>query len=170
MPMHVGDSFTYEVNLGMEKRVVTVHVARRIPIADVLGYELQGEMGASRLVWKGGQLLTDAGPYGRLDPPLALINSTVKPVRDKDKLRVYNWTGVVTTLAEPMNASAKISNSQATVTIGPSEKNTVHSVVEMKIGAKEIRLESWYAPGTGMVKQEQWTGARLNYSAQLLNL
>ena len=159
LPMHVGKTWTYEMRIGMSKRVEAIKIVRIVPIAGVAGYELKGPLGMSHLAWKGAQLLSDMGAHARLNPPL--------PILDLQKSKT-TWHGRVTTVSQPGAANASIARTEESLVWNTRRVVTTKSTVDLRLPDKEITLETWFLPGVGIVKQEQRTGVRLDSSIVLI--
>src|SRR5579884_3774900 len=73
-PLAVGRTWTYMVDSEFgTQRLEEVKVLRQVPVGDVTGYELGGEMGESRLAWKDGVLLAQQLPNATFNPPIPLV-------------------------------------------------------------------------------------------------
>ncbi len=167
MPLKVGEAFTYEVVSGMAaKHVDTIRVVGAVPLAGVSGFELKGDLGVSTFAWRKGELLVGNGPYGHIEPPLPLLDLDVKP--DKEGVRTHTWAGTITTVGKPMVAEATVRTDPDKIQFGSHAVTTLHSTVVITMEKRTITLESWFLPGTGMIKQQQRTGTQLNYAATLL--
>ena len=161
LPLEVGKIWTYQIRVGMDKRVEPVKVSRETPVDGVNGYELKGLLGDSRLAWKNGQLITDSGAHGRLRPHLPLLDI------NKDHL---TWHGSITTISAPRPAYAKILRTEEKAFFWNNRKTRVtRSTVILTLPDKEITLDTWFLKGVGIVKQEQRTGIRLDTTMTLVD-
>lgn len=162
MPLEVGHEITYLVKTGFTSRVDSVRVARKLPVAGVLGAELKSGLGVSHVAWRNGVLVADATSHGRFDPPLPLVAEDGKP---------RGWHGEIETLGQRQEANGKLTQKQETLRIGTRNLATTHSVLTVNIlgSGGEIVVDSWFQPDVGLVQQEQRTNGRRVLQIQLLS-
>lgn len=159
MAMKLDQAWTYEMRVGMSKRVEPIKVIRLVPVGGVAGFELKGPLGMSHLAWKGTQLLSDMGAHARLYPPL--------PILDLKRKRT-TWHGRVTTVSSPAPANAAIERTEETLVWNTRKVPTIRSTVNLHLPDKDITLDTWFMDGVGIIKQEQRTGVRLDTSILLI--
>lgn len=160
MPLDIGKVWTYEIRLGIPKRVEQIKVTRKTAVGGVIGVELEGPLGISRIAWRDDQLIADAGAHARFDPPIPLLDARQK---------VVPWHGRLTTVSTPRPASALITTIKEDLSWKGRKRAVTHSTVAVQLPDKKITLDTWFLAGVGIVKQEQRTGVRLDNTMVLLN-
>lgn len=160
MPLQAGTATTYVAHFGLnEMRVEPIRVGRRISVAGVTGYELTGNLGVARLGWRDGVLYADQTANGWFSPSL--------PVLAEDE-KNRSWHGRVRVMDRMLPGSATLEHHSRTVEIGSRKLKTTQAVVTLKLPAGTIELESWYAPGIGLVQQEQRTNGKRVLQLQMV--
>jgi hypothetical protein len=159
MPMEVGRSTTYVVTYGLERHPEPVTVSREVPVSGASGYELTGEMGASRLVWKDGVLLASQTANAWFDPPIPLVAADAGD---------RSWSGRVASLGTKSLASATLTHSKEKLDLAGKTLDTVLSVLTIQLPRGRIEVSSWFQPGVGLVQQEQRTGDNLVVKMEMI--
>jgi hypothetical protein len=153
MPLEPGSATTYVARFGFDARVEPIRIGRRISVAGVEGYELTGPLGVSRLGWREDVLYADQAANAWFSPSLPMLAEDEKP---------RSWHGRLTAMGRTQPASAKLEHRKAKVEIGSRKIQATLAVLTVKLPTGVLELESWYAPGIGLVQQEQRTnGNRL---------
>lgn len=148
MPLEVGRSTSYVVKFGFDSRVEPVRIRRHVAVAGVDGYELAGPLGVSRLAWNGGTLYADEAVNASFQPSLPLLAEDRKE---------HVWHGRVISMGNENPATAKLTHQDAEVVVGGRKLKTVQATLLVTMPKGTIQLDSWYAPGVGLVQQEQRT-------------
>lgn len=151
-PLSVGRKWDYRFRWGLEREMGRIEVVREVPVAGGTGWELRGPMGVSRLGYVGDRLVADQLGGAFLSPSLPIgvpVKSTVL------------WRGWVVSPDGRQPAKATIKAEEKSLKIQGRERNLNRTVVTMRVGGRAVELATWYAPGDGIVQQEQRTNEKL---------
>lgn len=159
MPLEVGRSTSYVVKFGFNSRVEPVKIVRKIAVAGTEGYELTGALGVSRVAWKDGVLFADRAVNATFEPSLPLLTEDGKE---------RTWHGRVVAMGNVNAASARLKQEDSTVDIGGRKVKTTLATLTVQMPKGKIELASWYAPGTGLVQQEQRTNGERVIQIQMV--
>lgn len=155
MPMTVGKSWKYSISAGFDSYVLPVKVVRELSVANTRGFELSGPLGTSRLAWTETGLVAERLNNTQFIPPLPLVSNV-----DNDK--GTRWKGRVINADRTTAATAlQVQSNDPDTMIGVQKTATVRSTVNLKMGASELELITWFQSGQGIVMQEQRTDNRL---------
>lgn len=160
-PLEVGNRWSYAVRSGFLSRVEDIEVVRSLSVAGTTGFEVRGPTGVSRLAWTGSTLVAESLPGMRYSPPLPLLD----PSRPKAP-RV--WKGLMTSPTAVLEAEARIVPQAATLTLGGRRYETLHVVATIRSEGRSMELQTWYAPGIGVLRQEQRSNDNLVRSLEYL--
>lgn len=160
MPMKLGKTWTYTVRPGFGTLVEPVKAIRQVPVGDGLGYELAGPLGVSRMAWQGTRLITDMAGNARFVPPIPLLGAGDKSL---------DWRGWLETNGKKLPAKASLTEASAKLSLAGRDFSGTRSTLKVKTPAGELVLDTWFAPGVGVVQQEQRTNDKLDLQLQLLN-
>lgn len=152
-PLAVGDHWDYRFRRGIERDVASIRVTREVPMVGGRGWETKGPMGVSRLGYRGNDLVADELGGAFLTPPLPLGI----PVKSHDQ-----WRGWVTSAAGRLPAKATIAATEAKLSVGGRLRTLNRTVVTLRTGNHTVELTTLYAPGDGIVEQEQRTDDKLD--------
>ena len=153
-PLELGSSATYRVR-GFRKDTTIVRVKRVISVAGVRGFELQGPNGVSQLAWRGGQLVANQLAGARFQPALPLLspNNLSDPI---------TWEGTLTFLESNERANATLKQVAATEMFSGRKVRVIKATLVLDTPKRQIELESEYAAGIGLIKQQQRTNGEFN--------
>ena len=157
LPLSVGDRWDYRFRRGMERDVAPIRVTREVPLEGGKGWELRGPMGVVRLGNVGGRLVADELGGAFLTPPL--------PIGVPVKTRSL-WRGWVVSVAGRQPAKAEIAATEAKLPVEGRLRALNRTVVTMRVGDHTVELQTWYAPGDGIVQQEQRTDDKLDLALE----
>lgn len=160
MPLKPKKTWTYAVRPGFKIFIEPVTVTREVAVGDAKGYELAGAMGVTRLAWRGSQLITDQAANAMIRPPLPLITA-----RDRRTI----WSGWVGSMGKWDRADADIVNKEEKLALGGRTLSTLRSTVSMHLPTRDLKLDTWFVEGQGIVQQEQRNGPELDVQIQLVN-
>lgn len=173
MPLEVGKTWNYIVRAKFSTYVAPVKVTRRLSVASVPGFELTSILGSTRLAWSGDALVTDRLVNTQFTPALPLLYRTGET---SERL----WKGRVVFVDRSAPNQVDFLAGKGLVTATQSQKpdneleyngmklHCIRSTIHMKTAAREIELLTWFAPGIGIVKQEQRTDGTLLVSLSLV--
>lgn len=152
-PLEVGNEWTYSVRTGLAEFVEPVKVVSTAPAAGTKGFQLSGNLGTSRLAWKGKVLCASELPNLAVAP-----NSSPFPllVAD-DPTATRAWSGSVMLSGKTYPAVASLKQSKAKLSTPGRTWDTVLVTISLKVGDRNIEILTWYAKGHGPVRQEQRT-------------
>lgn len=157
VPLTVGKHWDYRFRWGVQREMGRVEVVRETPLGSGKGWELRGPMGVSRLGYEGANLVADQLGGAFLTPPLPIGI----PVKTKEV-----WSGWVTSPEGRKPAKAIVSAASAKLKVGGRTRTLNRTVVTMRVGGHAIELATWYAPGDGIVQQEQRTDENLDLALE----
>jgi hypothetical protein len=147
-PMKVGTYWKYDVQNGLAVFPGTVTVARNVPVEGVMGYELESELGTSRVAWKNGKLIATVLSGMRANPALPLVDGTKTKSTEE-------WKGRLFTGGKTVPCTAKLSQMPETYNKGTRELKTTKAILAIYLPDREIELTTWYANGIGPLSQVQ---------------
>ncbi len=151
MPLKSGEHWAYVVRNARQSLVGDVDVARQVAVDGVMGWELHGPSGISRLAWKNGTLVASILSGTRYSPPLVLVipNSVGKTL---------NWKGTVFTPLHSFPAVATMTWQSQDVQLGGKIFHTVRQNCQLNLSSgTQIALTTWFSSQVGIVRQEQRT-------------
>jgi hypothetical protein len=153
-PLELGNTWTYTVSSDLAKSVAKMKVVRNVPVGEAEGYELQSDLGIYHLAWTDGTLVAASLAGTRFYPPLPLlIGGQSTASRD--------WSGKVAFMGKQTSTKAQLLQEPGSVTIGAKKVDCTKVVTSMTIEGKDIVVESYFAPGIGLVEQTQRVGGLL---------
>lgn len=150
MPLRVGNEWSYNVKTGLPESVASVKVSRELPVAGQAGYELNSPMGVSRLTWKGELLVATVIGNSRFNPPLPLLNSI-------DQKQTTKWVGRMYAQGRTYEATATLTQEPSPLTREGRKHQAVKTVLLIRLPSRELEVQTWYAPGIGILNQVQRT-------------
>lgn len=150
MPLRVGNEWSYNVKTGLPESVASVKVTREVPVAGKTGYELMSAMGLSRMTWKGEMLVATVLGNTRFNPPLPLLNSI-------EQKQTTKWTGRMYAQGRTYEADATLSQEQTLLTREGRKHRAIKTVLLIRLPNREMEVQTWYAPGIGILNQVQRT-------------
>lgn len=153
-PLDIGSTTTYRVR-GFRKDTTIVRVKRVISVAGARGYELQGPNGTSRVAWKNGTLWADQLAGARLQPPLPLLC----PSQTSEDL---TWEGTLGFLETNERATAKLTQVVGTELYSGRKVKVIKTTLTLDTPKRQIELQSEYAAGIGLIKQQQRTNGQFD--------
>ncbi len=163
MPMTKSSTWKYEVQNGMQRSVETIKVEARDLVGGQNGWRLEGPGGPSRLAWIDGNMYASQLAGTRFSPPI-LINSDTK-----DPKFNHEWKGDIMVAHRSMPATATVHLEEDTMTLGGKDVKTQKSVLAMKVGKMEVGIQTWFAKGIGIVRQEERSGDLLLRSMEYIS-
>jgi hypothetical protein len=150
-PLEQGNTWSYTVISGFSKYPIRLKVTKPVSVAGVNGYQLESNAGVSRLAWRSGMLMAETLNSTRFDPALPLLQDT------KDKAS-RTWKGKVTSLAQPVDGKAEISQEPQKVEVAGRTYQAIKVHVELTVPGRIVTVDSYFADGIGLIQQEQRTG------------
>ena len=114
-------------------------------------------MGVARLGYVGDRLVADELGGAFLTPPL--------PIGIPTKTRVL-WRGWVVSPEGRQPAKATVVADTKSLKIQGQDRPLNRTVVTLRVGGHTIELTTWYAPGDGIVQQEQRTDDKLDLAME----
>ncbi len=162
MPLKVGSEWKYSVSGTFAKFVEPMRINREIGVAGTQGVELVGPMGYSSVAWKKGVLYADRLAGTSYSPPLPLLAADG---------RQMDWDGTVAWPTDgTQKATARLTHETQKLKLDANEYSTTRSRLQIIIdGTKSVELTTWFAPGIGIVRQEQRTGSNLDIRIDYLS-
>lgn len=162
MPLRVGSEWKYNVSGKFAKYVEPIRINREIGVAGTKGVELSSPLGSSSLAWKKGVLYADRLSGTVYSPPLPLLTEDAQKV---------DWQGSASWPTKgTLKAVARLTQEQQKLQLDARTYNTTCSRLQIIVdGTKSIELTTWYAPGVGIIRQEQRTGGDLDIRIDYLS-
>jgi len=150
MPLRVGNEWSYDVKTGLPESVASLKVTREVPVAGIVGCELDGPMGISRMAWKGETLIASVLGNSRFSPPIPLLNSIEERHTEK-------WSGRMYSHGKTYDAQATLSQEPTPLTREGRKYQATKTVLLLRLPDRELEIQTWYAPGYGILNQVQRT-------------
>lgn len=160
MPMEVGRTWTYQARAEFSTSFEPVSVRRQLSVAGAKGFELAGEHGVSRLAWKDGVLYAERWADATLSPPMPILGP------EEDHV-VRSWSGTVTYAGKSESGTATIRQAPVKVDVGGKKYSVRQSQIKVDMPSKTLEVVTDFAPGIGIVRQEQRTNLKFNLSLEL---
>ncbi|MBX3118148.1 MAG: hypothetical protein KF784_03720 [Fimbriimonadaceae bacterium] len=162
MPLEVGSEWKYNVSGKFAKYVEPLRINKEVGVAGTQGVELTGPLGSSSMAWKNGVLYADRLAGTSYSPPLPLLAADS---------RTIDWKG---TASWPMSGSVKVearlTHEAQKLKLDAREYETTRSRLQLVLdGKRSMEVTTWFAPGTGIVRQEQRTGGELDIRIDYLS-
>lgn len=160
-PLETGRKWSYSVRGGLSSRVESIRVVGPIAVDGRPGWRLAGSLGVAAMAWTPDALVAEQVPGTRFSPAL--------PILYRSPERAATWRGMITWMNGVAEAGADIAQEPVTIDIGGRKMKVtqVRHRFTMPNGLSE--LVSWYAPGIGLVRQQQRDGDRLVRSLEWLS-
>lgn len=162
VPLEVGARWEYAVSEALGSRIEQVSVVGHVSDAGGRAFRLVGDSGESYLRWRGGWLEAGKLAGTRYAPPLPLAH-------ESGESRTLRWEGRVLTPRGWRGAAAEIEQKQGKTMLGADEVAALHTSVEIRVDGETIRLDSWFQRGTGLIRQRQRRGDRVERSLVYLS-
>lgn len=150
MPLRVGNEWTYNVKTGLPETVAGMKVTREVPVAGIVGYELDGPMGISRMTWSGERLVASVLGNSRFSPPIPLLNSM-------EERHTETWKGRMYSHGKTYEVQATLSQEPTPLTREGRKYQATKTVLLLRLPDRELEIQTWYAPGYGILNQVQRT-------------
>ena len=157
VPLSIGKKWDYNFRWGMEQETGTLEVVREIPVADGTGWELRSPMGVLRLGYAGENLVADQLADSFFEPSLPIG----VPAGGKAA-----WRGWVTSHAGRKPAKAVISGELTKDKVAGRLQTVSQTTVILNTEGDTTTLTTSYAPGDGIVGQEQVSGGKVALSVK----
>ncbi|HMS54602.1 MAG TPA: hypothetical protein PKA27_04310 [Fimbriimonadaceae bacterium] len=161
-PLRVGAKWDYQVRTALARSVSAFKVTGRAPIAGEYGYVIESDMGKSILVWKSGQLLASRLGGTRFSPPIPIL------VEDEIKNGITTKTSIEFGGTKE-DGVAILTQASDKLTIEGKESSVIRATVILQTPSREVRTISTYAPGKGLIQQQQLTDGRFDLSLDRLD-
>lgn len=162
MPLHEGKAWTYKVFNGYATAIDELKVNKPLSVAGVSGWQIEGSLGQHRMAWSGSDLLCERTPNARFVPPLLLA------IQGSDKAR-RTWKGRFEAQGQVWQAEGSFEQAQDKVKIAARTYQTTKTRIVLRWPGHRTELISWFAPGTGLIKQEQRTDDQLDLGLELVS-
>lgn len=161
-PTQVGSHHEYVIKNGMAVYVEAIRATKEVAVAGSRGVELGGPMGISRVAWKDGTLYASLLGGTRFVPPIPIL---VAAAPDK----AITTKTMAETEGVQRQARVTLVHSKEKIKIGTRDVETVRTLLTLNTDANVITVETHYADGSGMVRQQQHVDGQFDLSLDLLN-
>lgn len=152
MPLQVGNSWRYSVSAGFKDDLTEVRVVRVSSVAGVEGVVLTGPMGESHLAWKGDTLIAERFSNTTFKPAVPLLVNSDRRTRE-------TWRGKAMGIWGQFEGTGTLNQAPAEEQIGGQRiKGIKTELTILNPKGKNIRLQTMFQPGFGVVSQRQWVG------------
>lgn len=168
MPLEPGSEWTYTVQLHFKSVIARLKVKEQAPVGSGMGWRLAGDLGESRMAWRAGKLIAAELGGTKFDPPITLLDPTAKEAPQAD------WKGVIRHAGKQIPAAGTLSQTVLTdeadkLQIGSRKFSSIRSRLEVKAEGANLELTTWFAPGVGIIRQEQRINGDLVPSLEYLS-
>lgn len=160
MPMRSGAKWTYTVRSGFRSYVDDCAVEAEQSVGGKKGFRLGGAFGPATFAWSNGTLIAGQVAANRFDPPLPLL--------DRSKTH-WEWNGTVRGLAGARRASMTADSKAEKLDLGGRKLSTTKVETRLTIAGQAVELDTWFAAGIGIVRQEQRTDGKQDLAIELLS-
>lgn len=160
-PLSMGWKNDYRIRNGLATYVEEIKVARRVPVAGEYGYEVVSILGASRLAWKGNELLASALPNTRFSPPIPILVAN-----EKDATRRKKTT--VEVAGKRTDAEAVLTQAEDELTLGGEPRKVIRATLTLHMPNRDIQTTSYYLAGVGLVRQQQLSNSEFQVGVDLI--
>jgi hypothetical protein len=150
-PLRPSKPMTYKVRTGFSTYIERPRAVRTVSISGGKGYEIVSRLGTSRLAWVNGILTTDRLANLFFMPPLPLLDPQI------EKGSVSPWNGTIIFPGGTEEATGTIQQQTSKSAIGDRKLSTIKVSIQIDSPKRQIEIESEYARGLGLVRQEQRT-------------
>lgn len=147
MPLQKTNSWTYQIEPGLQSEVVDVKVTDRIPVGQELGYRLASSWGTTDLSWSGDSLIAAQLGGTRYDPPIVLL-ANLAPTQRRE------WKGNIIVAGARKPATGYLVTSVTKALVGTRELTATQSKLIVKTADTEHETLTWFVEGFGIARQE----------------
>lgn len=162
MPLNVGSEWKYSVSGKFAKYVEPLRINREVGVAGTQGVELTGPLGVSAVAWKKGVLYADRLAGTSFSPPIPLLAADSHVV---DYKGTASWP-----VAGSVKVAARLTHEPQKLKLDAREYETVKARLQLVLDeSRSIELTTWFAPGVGIIRQEQRTGGELDIRIDYLS-
>lgn len=162
MPLREGKSWTYKVFNGYSTVIDELKVQKKLSVSGVSGWQIEGSLGQHRLAWSGKDLLCERTPNARFVPPLLLAIQGAETAKRP-------WKGRFEAQGQVWQAEGTFEQGHDKVKIAARSYQTTKTRIVLRWPGHRTELISWFAPGTGLIKQEQRTDDQLDLGLEYLS-
>jgi hypothetical protein len=148
-PMRMGQTWTFQVQDDFDRYVDDVRVVGAVNVGPVKGWQLRGKMGTSRLGWSGDTLLASELGGRHFDPPLPIFSRSPR-----------SWKGTMFSAGMRTPVAATVTSEKTVEKYGGRSYDAVQTTVLLTGAGQQVKLDSWFVSGIGLLRQEQRTGDR----------
>lgn len=163
MPLAKGSEWKYQVQNGMQNSVDALRVESQELVDGENGWRLSGPGGPSRLVWRDGGLYASQLAGTRFSPSILLMADS------KDPQFKFEWKGDVMVAHRALQATSVTTMEEDSVNLSGKDVKARKSNVVIKLGKSEITVQTWFAKGVGIVRQEERSGDLLLRSMEYIS-
>ncbi|MBA4291817.1 hypothetical protein C0431_02505 [bacterium] len=147
MPLELGNTWTYQVSSGLNKRVEEIKVTEKTNVGRNTGFVLQSPAGTTTLAWQGNDLVAGRFANSEFFPPLPLYS----PLPDGQELK---WKGTIRTAGSSSNATATLRSAKSKETIDGTEFELQVGELTIQSQGKTQSVSTWLRPRKGIYRQE----------------
>jgi hypothetical protein len=148
LPMAQGNTWTYNVRTSFHTYSESLTVLGDAPVGPIRGMELKGPMGAVKVGFDGKRLIASKLGFAHFDPPIPIYG----PAGDQ-----ANWRGWLFVGGERRAAKATLTSEKESLRTPTRTFSAVKCRLSVVCEGDTIELDSWFAKGVGLVRQEQRT-------------
>ncbi len=161
-PSDTGSRWSYTMRSGLISRVEEVSVLGAVSAGDTTGVRLAGPMGESVLFWKDHWLMAETLAGTRFDPALPILLGS-RPGS------TTTWHGTVTVAGRSSSANATITQAKSSYKISGRSVPSLIVKTQLKSGGHVTAVDTWFAEGIGIVKQDQSRDDRWSRSLEYVS-
>jgi hypothetical protein len=155
-PLREGAKWTFDVQIGLIKRVETLDVDSRDSVAGQAGWRLRGPGGDSRVTWKQGTLVADELAGTRYMPAIPLLSPRIAQRKKvTTPAESIPWKGTIVVGARAMNATANLRVFHDDMIVLGKKDEVLRAELTVTVGNKARVVTTWYAQGIGVYRQEE---------------
>lgn len=144
MPLESGATWTYSVRTPYSVQIEPFQVTDAVPVGSAKGWKLESAFGEARLRVDGETIWMSASGNSIFHPPIPLSSPTVT-----------SWEGEVITNGKSQPASAQLELAEEEIQVNSRKAKCRVSRLKISIEEGELLIETWFARGIGIFRQDQ---------------
>lgn len=162
MPLKKDATWEYQMRMGLASTVDTWTVIGPARVGGSMGWEMTGPGGSSRLGWSDGTLWAQMLGGTTYLPPIPLVAANMKEAEG------VKWQGVVTVASRRYPAKAELTQATEKFKVAGRNLTATRSDLLISMNGKTMSITTWFAPGIGVVRQEERSADQLLRSIEYL--
>lgn len=162
-PMAADQSLPFRFTVPPVERTITIRTEAGPTVVNGTSITWRAAEGLSQFFWRNGDLFAIQMSDTRFSPPLPLY--TPPPANREAPAKRVPYRGVLRLLGRSVTAEGtlEMASSPERIQVDDVSYRAMVSTIELRAGADQLRIRSWFATGTGLVRQTMHRNGRLEY-------